>query len=66
MKEKTKDKKIITFEIPISMLNELEQLEELTFLSLSGVLRMIISDYLRKKNVAKLITDSEAINKGKE
>ena len=38
MKDNKKEKKIITFEIPISMVEQLEQLEESTFLSLSGVL----------------------------
>ena len=60
-----KEKKIITFEIPISMVEQLEQLEESTFLSLSGVLRMIIADYLRRQNSAKLINDLDVIDSKK-
>ncbi len=65
MKENKKEKKIITFEIPISMVEQLEQLEESTFLSLSGVLRMIIADYLRRQNSAKLINDLDVIDSKK-
>lgn len=65
MKENKREKKIITFEIPISMVEQLEQLEESTFLSLSGVLRMIIADYLRRQNSAKLINDLDVIDSKK-
>lgn len=65
MKDNKKEKKIITFEIPISMVEQLEQLEESTFLSLSGVLRMIIADYLRRQNSAKLINDLDVIDSKK-
>ena len=65
MKDNKKEKKIITFEIPISMVEQLEQLEESTFLSLSGVLRMIIADYLRRQNSSKLINDLDVIDSKK-
>ena len=47
------------------MVEQLEQLEESTFLSLSGVLRMIIADYLRRQNSAKLINDLDVIDSKK-